>query len=224
LKFQPSNIENYNSAFSELLQTDPREDFLTYLDEKIFFQQRYNDFKTSDTQVKSKGHGEEERKAAVFEKEEKKAPVFEEAADAAEEEKKEVVEEEKNETFRDAIKSKVGKIAFDRLKISKFGKIQAKNCEQSSDEVCIDQDKVFSSTSRGGSSFREVVHLLRQSMEKNLISREGEMLFQVKYFANIQENAEDVPLVFLVRLVETKTGHQMLTFTNVSLVCLSAQK
>jgi len=55
------------------------------------------------------------------------------------------------------------------------------------------------------------------------MTREAEMLFQVKYFANIPFNAEDVPLVFLVRLAETKTGHQMLTFTNISLIKLQAQ-
>jgi len=64
---------------------------------------------------------------------------------------------------------------------------------------------------------------MRKNMETNM-TREAEMLFQAKYFANnIQFNAEEVTLVFLVRLVETKTGHQMLTFTDVSLTKLQAQ-
>jgi len=60
-------------------------------------------------------------------------------------------------------------------------------------------------------------------MEKNLIRREAEMLFQVKYFDKIEFNTENLPVVFLAKLVGTKTGHQMLSFTDVSLMKLQAQ-
>jgi len=144
------------------------------------------------------------------------ADVKEKAADAEEqEEMKEGGAEENKEHFGDAIKSEAAKRALSKL--SENGEVQANN-------LCAPSSEDLDTTSSQGVSFREVVHLLRQNMESNVTrEREAEMQFQVKYFANILYNPEEVPLVFLVRLVETKTGHQMLTFTNVSLTKLQAQ-
>jgi len=213
LNFQAIDIETYNTAFSELLQIDPREDFLSYLDQGIFFQQHYDDFRTSDSRVESE-RSEQEHKAPDL------TDVKEKAADAEEqEEMKEGGAEEKKEHFGNAIRSEAAKRALSKL--SEFGEVQANDlCAPSSE----DRLKLFDTASSQGVSFREVVHLLRQNMENNVTrEREAEMQFQVKYFANILYDPEEVPLVFLVRLVETKTGHQMLTFTDVSLTKLQAQ-
>jgi len=87
-----------------LLQIDPREDFLSYLDEEIFIQQHYTDFKTSDTFEESEG-SEEQHEAADAAEEEKEA-------DATEEENKEGDEEEKNQKFENIIiRSKTAKCA-----------------------------------------------------------------------------------------------------------------
>jgi len=104
------------------------------------------------------------------------------------------------------------------MKLSEFGEAEANNLCAPNNGDGTKQNK----SSSQAVSFREVVHLMRKNMETNM-TREAEMLFQTKYFANIPFNAEEVPLVFLVKLVETKTGHQMLTFTNVSLIKLQAQ-
>jgi len=176
-----------------LLQIDPREDFTPYLDEKIFIQQLYNEFGRSDARVESEGIEEKEQQHAEEEKEkEQQADAGEEkAADAEgeeEEEKKEGGElEEQKEDFGDSVTSEVGKFAFNLHKNSGFGEAEANDlCAPSNEE-----DK-YSATTPRSVSFREVVHLLRQQMENNM-TRKAEMSYQVKYFANMPFNAEEVP-------------------------------
>ena len=174
-----------------MLQIDPREDFTPYLDEKIFIQQLYDEFGTSDARVESEGIEEKEKEQQQAEEEkgkEQQADAEEEkAADAEEEEeKKEGGElEEQKEDFGDSIiTSEVGKFASNLQKISGFGEAEANDLCASSNE----EDKCSATTPKSV-SFREVVHLLRQQMENNMTTK-AEMSYQVKYFANMPFNAE----------------------------------
>ena len=73
-----------------MLQIDPREEFVAYLDEDIFIQQRYNDYGKSDDHVEQQKAEQKEEKS---DQEEAKAADAEEikAADAEKEQEEDKI-------------------------------------------------------------------------------------------------------------------------------------